>query len=132
MRLGVCLEHACLSLRARDLLQKGKEGGHTTTSKDCQDGGPYASKDCQYHGICGVWWAHRRCPPPNIHRRCPPYPGSPWRRWWAPDAVMLADAGAPAVLAPAPDVVMLADACAPAVLSGAPLAVQVLLKGQVH
>ncbi len=49
----------------------------------------------------------------------------------APDAVMLADAGAPAVLAP-PDVVMLADACAPAVLSGAPLAVQVLLTGQVH
>ena len=35
---------------------------------------------------------------------------------------MLADAGAPAVLAPAPDVVMLADAGAPAVVALAPLA----------
>jgi hypothetical protein len=35
----------------------------------------------------------------------------------APDAVMLADAGAPAVLVPAPDAVMLADGGAPAVLA---------------
>ena len=39
------------------------------------------------------------------------------------DAVMLADARAPAVLAPAPLAVMLADARAPAVLAPAPLAV---------
>ena len=41
----------------------------------------------------------------------------------APDAVMLADARAPAVLAPAPDAVMRADARAPAVLAPAPLTV---------
>ena len=41
----------------------------------------------------------------------------------APLAVMLADAGVSAVLAPAPDAVMLADACASAVLALAPLAV---------
>jgi hypothetical protein len=41
----------------------------------------------------------------------------------APLAVMFADAGAPAVLAPAPDAVMLADASAPAVLAPATLAV---------
>jgi hypothetical protein len=41
----------------------------------------------------------------------------------APLAVMLADAGAPAVLAPAPGAVMLADAGTPAVLAGAPDAV---------
>ena len=41
----------------------------------------------------------------------------------APDAVMLADAGAPAVLAFAPASVMLADARATAVLAVAPLAV---------
>jgi hypothetical protein len=41
----------------------------------------------------------------------------------APDAVMLADAGAPAVLAGAPLAVMLADAGAPAVLAPAPLSV---------
>ena len=34
-----------------------------------------------------------------------------------PQAVMLADAGAPAVLAPAPAAIMLADAGAPAVLA---------------
>ena len=45
----------------------------------------------------------------------------------APDAVMLADARAPAVLAPAPDAVMLADARAPAVLAPAPLAVMLAL-----
>ena len=41
----------------------------------------------------------------------------------APDAVMLADAGAPAVLAPAPLAVMLADTRTPAVLADAPEAV---------
>jgi hypothetical protein len=41
----------------------------------------------------------------------------------APDAVMLTDARAPAVLAYAPDAVMLADARAPAVLAFAPDAV---------
>jgi hypothetical protein len=40
-----------------------------------------------------------------------------------PLAVVLADAGAPEVVAPAPDAVMLADAGAPAVLALAPLAV---------
>ena len=40
-----------------------------------------------------------------------------------PLAVVLADAGAPAVVAPAPDAVMLADAGAPAVLALVPLAV---------
>jgi hypothetical protein len=40
----------------------------------------------------------------------------------APAAVMLTDAGAPAVLASAPDAVMLADAGAPAILAPAPLA----------
>jgi hypothetical protein len=40
---------------------------------------------------------------------------------------MLADAGAPAVLAPAPDTVMLADAGAPAVLALVPLAVMLAL-----
>ena len=38
----------------------------------------------------------------------------------APDAVMLADAGAPAVLAGVPSAVMLADACAPAVIASVP------------
>jgi len=43
------------------------------------------------------------------------------RRCWCPR--VLADAGAPEVVAPAPDAVMLADAGAPAVLALAPLAV---------
>ncbi len=49
-----------------------------------------------------------------------------------PDPAAGAHGFATAVAAEAPDAVMLADAGAPAVLSGAPLAVQVLLKGQVH
>ena len=40
----------------------------------------------------------------------------------APESVMLADAGAPAVLAGAPDAVMLADAGPPAVFAPVPLA----------
>ena len=45
----------------------------------------------------------------------------------APLAVMLADAGAPAVLEVAPDAVMLADAGSPAVLAFAPAAVVLAL-----
>ena len=44
----------------------------------------------------------------------------------APAPVMLADAGAPTVLAGTPDAVMLADAGTPAVLADAPLAVMLL------
>ena len=57
----------------------------------------------------------------NRHQAMPePQNGMPSS---AAPAVMLADAGAPAVLAGAPLAVMLADAGAPAVLAGAPPAV---------
>ena len=68
-----------------------------------------------------------RCDPPSVSRlrvgRGKLSPPALALLALAPDAIVCADARAPAVLASAPDAVMRTDARAPAVLAGAPLAV---------